>query len=258
MRTVSIVMTYHNRPDQLRQTLRSFRAFYGVNLPDIQVIIVDDASHSALRARTVLDEEHFPATLIDIPPAEKWWVNPSVPYNRGFAAATGEIVLIQNAESLHMGPIINEIRAGVDSSTYLVFPCYSTTQEQLHRIICLGGQMEAQWFPCVQQAIEPTKDDLWYHHPKHNPTWYHFASAMTRENLNRIGGFNEAFASGYCFEDNEFLFRVRRSGLKLPAINPNQGYVAHLWHPKNPALHGGCDLWEKNRVLYNDILEGQR
>lgn len=258
MRSVSVVLTYHNRPDQLRQTLRSFKAFYGVNLPDIQVVIVDDASNSHLRAQIVLDEEHFPATLIDISPQEKWWVNPSVPYNRGFAAATGEIVLIQNAESLHMGPIINWVRSRVDEKTYAVFPCYSTTQEQLQKIITLGGRIETEWFSLVQQVIEPTKDDLWYHHPQYNPTWYHFASALTRENLNRIGGFNEVFANGYCFEDNEFLLRIRRAGLQFPVINPNQGYVAHLWHPKNPALHGGCELWERNRKLYVDIQGGRR
>lgn len=257
MRTVSIVMTYHNRPDQLRQTLRSFRAFYGVNLPDVQVVIVDDASNPCLRARLVLDDEKFQATLIEIPRGEKWWVNPSVPYNRGFAAATGDVILIQNAESLHMGPILDQIRSVVDDGNYVVFPCYSTTQEQLHRIICLGGQMETAWFPHIQSVIEPTKNDLWYHHPKHNPTWYHFASAMTRKSLNRIGGFNEEFAKGYCFEDNEFLFRVRRSGLQIPTINPNQGYVAHLWHPKNPALHGGCELWERNRRLFAEIQEGR-
>jgi len=104
---VSIVITYHNRPDQFRQTLRSLRAFYGVNLPGTEVVVVDDASDSDLRAQNVLTEESFPATLIEIRPEEKTWVNPCVPYNRGFAAATGDIIFIQNAESLHMGRAVS-------------------------------------------------------------------------------------------------------------------------------------------------------
>ncbi|MCK9288705.1 MAG: glycosyltransferase [Sphaerochaetaceae bacterium] len=258
MTAVTIVMTYYNRSDQLRLTLRSFRAFYGINLPGIQVIIVDDGSNPSSTARQVLAEENFDATLIEISPQDKTWTNPCVPFNRGFAAATGDIVFIQNAESLHMGPILNCARSIVNQTNYVVFPCYSTTQEQLHKLVQLHNVPDVQWYQEVQKVLEPTLNDQWYHHPTQNPTWYHFASAMTRDNLRgRLGGFNEAFANGYCFEDNEFLLRIRRSGLKIPVINPNQGYVAHLWHPKNPALHGGCPLWEKNRKLYLSTLEGR-
>lgn len=257
MRTVSVVLTYYNRPDQLRFTLRSLRMFYGVNLPDIQVVIVDDGSSPQLRAQRILNEEKFQATLIEIDQSEKNWVNPCVPYNRGFAASTGDIIFIQNSESLHMGPVINQARAMVDKGTYVVFPCYATTQQQLHQIIQCGKQDETNWFSCIRQIIEPTKQNMWYHHPQYAPTWYHFASAISRENFNRIGGFDERFSAGYCFEDNNFLFRIRRMGLTIPVVNPGQGYVVHLWHPKNPDLYGGCPLWEKNRQLQNAIQEGR-
>lgn len=259
MRTVSIIMTYHNRPDQLRQTLISFQAFYGVNLPDIQVVIVDDGSSPHQKAKPIVEQLGISASVIEISSKEKNWTNPCIPFNMGFRVAEGEIVVIQNAECVHLDNILNTVRSQLNDSNYLVFPAYSTTQEELHQILRLHEVPEFKphnWYSSVLQRIQPLKSDRWYHHPQYNPTWYHFCSAITRKNLMQLGGFNEAFAQGYCFEDNEFVFRIRKSGLKFPLIHENQGWVAHLWHPKNPGLHGGCELWERNRTLYNRILGG--
>jgi len=258
MRSVSIVMTYYNRPDQLRQTIRSLRAFYGVNLPDIEVVIVDDGSSPALRAAPILSDMKFSANLIEITPEEKTWVNPCIPFNRGFKAAQGEIVVIQNAESMHLANILNTVRSQLDDMTYLTFPCYSTTQDEFHRILGVSNAPDIVWHQNVLRCIEPLKNLQWYHHPQYVPTWYHFCSALTRRTLNQIGGFDERFSEGYCFEDNAFLLHIQRKGLRIPSIHSNQGYVAHLWHPKNPGLRGGCPLWEKNRQLYQSILHNER
>jgi len=129
-------------------------------------------------------------------------------------------------------------------------------EEQFQQIIRLEELEDVDWFPQVRSLVEPHSPNAWYHHPQYNPTWYHFASAIARETLERIGGFDERFANGYCFDDNNLIFRVRKMGLKMPLVDPNQGYVAHLWHPKNPALCGGCKLWEVNRRLHAKILEG--
>jgi hypothetical protein len=74
-------------------------------------VIVDDGSRPQKAARLVLKEMDFSATLIEIDPEEKTWVNPCIPYNRGFAAAEGEIVVIQNAETLYMGDVLTVARA---------------------------------------------------------------------------------------------------------------------------------------------------
>jgi len=258
MRSVSIVLTYYNRPDQLRHTIRSLQAFGGQNLPDVQLVVVDDASIPQLSARMVLDQIALPVTLIELSQEEKTWTNPSVPYNRGFAAATGEIVLIQNSESLHMGNLLNVIRSQVNDQTYHVFPCYSSTQLQFQQMIQCWDASDICWHSQITHILEPLQDDQWHHHPIHLPTWYHFASAMTRNTLNKLGGFDERFANGYCFDDNNFLFRIRQMGLHIPAIYPNQGYVVHQWHPKNPGIHGGCALWEINRKLHNEIQAGEQ
>jgi len=258
MTSVSIVLTYHNRPDQLRQSIRSLRSFCGQNLPDTEVVIVDDASRSGMEARGVLQDMKFDAKLIEISPEEKTWVNPSVPYNRGFKAATGDIVVIQNAETFYMGNVLSVVRQLVTDANYVVFPCYSTTQHQFHKILEVWGSPQLDWVSNIRRILHPFQSDQWFHHPVHNPVWYHFTTAMARKNLMGIGGFNEIFANGYCFDDNEFLLRIRRSGLQITPVTEDQAYVVHQWHPKNPNLHGGCPLWEKNRQLYLQILEGKR
>lgn len=239
---LSIVMTYHNRLEQLDNTLRSI---YAQEDPDLELIVVDDASDSGMQARIVLDDWDVPVTLIEVSRDEKHWVNPSVPYNMGFARVTGDVVVIQNAETLHVGPVLHQIRQGITSNNYMVASCYASTEEEFKQF---------KHAACVDHVVRPCKDDHWYHHPRHFPKWYHFCSAMTVGNLRKLGGFNEAFAAGYCFEDNEFLLRIRKK-LRL-AIKPLQGaYVIHQWHAKNPAMYGGCDLWERNRNLYAKIEE---
>ena len=238
---LSIVMTYHNRPKQFDNTLRSI---YSQEDPDMELIVVDDASDEGLGARQILDDWDVPVTLIEVSKEEKHWVNPSVPYNMGFAEVTGDVVVIQNAETLHVGPVLRQFRQRVQPNNYLVCSCYSSTKEEFEGI-CRGG------------SIGPLQNDCWYHHPIHLPKWYHFCSAMAVDNLRRLGGFNEVFAAGYCFEDNEFLLRIRKK-LKLSVENVDDAYVIHQWHPKNPALCGGCPLWERNRKLYALIEESMR
>ena len=242
---LSIVMTYHNRPEQFDNTLRSI---YMQDFSNLELIVVDDASDVGMDARQVLDDWNVSVTLIEISKEEKHWVNPSVPYNRGFAKVTGDVVVIQNAETLHVGPVLDQIRKRVTAENYMVCSCYSSTEEEFQRFKHSGT---------YDEVVRPHKADRWYHHPTLFPKWYHFCSAMTVENLQRLGGFNEAFAAGYCFEDNEFLLRIRKR-LRL-GVEPVEGaYVVHQWHPKNSALCGGCELWERNRKLYAKIEESLR
>lgn len=257
MRSISIVMTYYNRPQQLRNTLKSMQCFDDLSSPDIQLIIVDDASDDDQRAIPVLKEMHIPALVIDISKEQKTWINPSVPFNMGFALAEKEIVVIQNPECLHLWNVLSAIRCQIEENNYLTCSAYSLSQEQLNRISEIKTKPSVDWLLDVEKVVYPFNQNNWFHHPVYKPTWYHFTSAMTLKNLRNLGGFNEIFAGGYCFDDNEFLLRIRRSGLRVQDIRDPGVMVLHQWHPKNPALYGGCPLWERNRKIYLDILENK-
>lgn len=253
MRSISVVMTYYNRPVQLRNTLKAM-SFYGdMSSPDLELIIVDDASDADKKAKDVLKSMKIPAIIVDIPIEKKTWTNPSVPYNLGFAQATKEIVVIQNSECLPFGDVFEDVRKEVKDFNYVVFPAYATNEKQFQEISEIDSNCtEGNWFHEVYTRIQPLNSRNWYHHVQHLPTWYHFTSAMTRENLVKLKGFNEVFADGYCFEDNEFLFRIRKN-LVITDIPEERTVVIHQWHPKNPELFGGCPLWERNRILWDQI-----
>jgi cellulose synthase/poly-beta-1,6-N-acetylglucosamine synthase-like glycosyltransferase len=242
---LSVVITYYNRPEQFDNTLRSI---YAQDFPNLELIVVDDASDKGMDARQVLEDWDVSATLIEITKEEKHWANPSVSYNRGFAEITGDVAVIQNAETLHVGPVLRQIQAGVTAKNYMVCSCYSSTEEEFRKF---------KHTVDYDAVVQPHKADRWYHHPTLFPKWYHFCSAMTTENLQRLGGFNEAFAAGYCFEDDEFLLRIRKRA-RLSVEPVHGAYVIHQWHPKNPALCGGCEFWERNRKLYAKIEESLR
>jgi glycosyltransferase involved in cell wall biosynthesis len=251
---LSIVMTYHNRPDQLHLTLRSIFA----QEQDVEIIIVDDASDEGLGARTVLEGfqlDGLEIKVLEISKEEKNWINPSVPYNRGFEEITGDVVVIQNAECAHVGPVLQQMRSRVKDVNYVVCPCYSSTESEFNQFKFLSTGNPG---PEIDSIVTPHKESQWYHHPDIFPKWYHFCSGITLKNLERLGGFNEAFAFGYCFEDNDFLLRIRKKlKLSLESTDHNS-YVVHQWHPKNAELHGGCPLWERNRILFMKMQEALR
>lgn len=260
MKSISVVMTYYERPDQLRHTLRSIKENW---TEGIELVIIDDGSSEELKAKYVVKESELPAKLIYIPEETKTWVNPSVPYNIGFKQATGDVVMIQNAECIHIGDLFSHVRENSNEHNYIVFSCYNLTKTTFGSL-CNVPDDEA-WLENVTLNIQSDMDtsirssrrEMWYHHPDKNPKWYHFCTAISRDSLMRIGGFDERFAKGYCFEDNAFLWGIRRSGIQIVGVPDTIGYVVHQWHPKNPELHGGCPLWEKNRKLYNQIIHGE-
>lgn len=251
MPTLSFVMTYNNRPEQLRNTLTVLQRYVH---PGDQIVVVDDASQPELCARRVLNEFKLPVDLSEIQPERKRWINPCIPYNMGFQMARCDATVIMNSECIPMNGAIDHLRMQVRSNNYVVMPCYSTTESQF-RTLC---QVRSAIYPqeAFAQVVMPLKKEQWYHHPNHLPTYYHFTTCLMTSSLRTLGGFNEEFANGYCFEDNEFLFRVRKL-LKVEGWGESCGWVIHQWHPKNGKFHGGCPEWIRNQNLWNAIREGR-
>ena len=44
---------------------------------------------------------------------------------------------------------------------------------------------------------------------------YHFSTAITRKDLECLGGFDELFALGIAYDDNEFLSRIKKKNLDI-------------------------------------------
>lgn len=100
----------------------------------------------------------------------------------------------------------------------------------------------------------------WYNHPIHHPRPLHFLSATKRKNIEALKGFNQFYKSGYWYDDDDFLERMKLIA-KVSIISPNEVCGIHLYHD-----NGSSDqikdrsafnkLCQVNRILY-DKLKGQ-
>jgi len=211
---ISVVTAYYNRKKLFHNTLLSMaKSTY----KDFEVIAVDDASKEEERLEDLIQEFSF-LRVVRVDPKDKTYRNSCIPYNIGINKAKGDIIILQNPECMHADDVFLHVVEKLTEDNYLTMSCYSINKEM--------GVWSLSSLP--QQIVNNYVG--WYNHSKFNPCAYHFCSAITRSNMNKLGGFDERYADGIGYEDNEFLDRVRRLGLKV-SIEDNIT-VIHQWHPK--------------------------
>lgn len=252
-------MTYYNRPQQFRLTLRSIE-YYCKNKEDLEIIIIDDASDANQLASKVVEGINLPIRVVYIPPEKHWWINPCIPFNIGIREAQGEIICLQTPECVHYGgDLLGYVREHLTNTNYLTFSCY-IAKSNYHSAFAeaLKEPKTGDMLSKIWETISPMEDKEWGNHSRHRPTKYHFLSAITKSNMQQLGGFNELFADGYAFDDDEFLFRVEESGLNVEIVPVSKGFVTHQWHAKSNTYHGGCPEWNKNKERLRKIYAGKR
>lgn len=237
---ISVVMAYHNRLSLLRRTLKSISKS---SVTNVEIIIVDDFSDNDDRASLIIDE--FPrlnVTVIEMSTVAplKDYRNPCVPFNVGFRHATGSKVVLQNPECYHVGDVLHSVDEKLTNHNYLTFHCFSAN---VHENAMLdNGNSEALLDSRIRAG-----SDRWYNHQTINPTGYHFTAAITKDNLTKLNGFDETFAQGHGYDDNEFLYRVRLLPVTVEFIETP--YVIHQSHHKGYTEKA---LIDKNRILFSD------
>jgi len=239
-RMISIVMSYFNRLTQFDFTLQTIsKSIY----KNFEIICVDDHS----------DPEHDPMILLDRYPqlnlkiikmsdvlSHRWYSNPCVPYNEAFRHCQGDTVIIQNPECCHIGDVIAHCAQHISEDRYLSYHCWSATKDQLH---------DLRNFRSI--SYEPKPKAMWYNHEIYRPESFHFCTAILRTNLVKLNGFDERFAHGLGYDDNEFVQRVKNLGLKITYVS--DPHVVHQPHPKFLTLNKST---VDNRSLFAE-LQGQ-
>lgn len=219
---ISIVMSYYNRLNLLKHTLKTLQTS---KVKDFEVVIVDDYSNKENSLDKLQDE--FTSLNLKIIKmsdlaANKTYNNPCIPYNVGFRASIGDLIIIQNPECCHVGDVLNYTHHNLNDKNYLSFHCFACDKNDL-QILHSGGRIQ-------YEREGPTKT-RWYNHKLHRPASYHFCTAITRNNLIRLNGFDERFAYGHSYDDDEFVQRIRNLELSIEFIeNP---HVIHQFHGKS-------------------------
>jgi len=252
---VSIVMAYYNRKPQLYKTLETISQskFRG----NLEVIIVDDGSDDEHRLDSVNQDFNLNIKVIRINPEDKWYKNPCIPFNKGFSAATGEIIIIQNPECCHLGDVVS-MATRVSKNQYFTFHAYSLDKAQTESLKEINLSTDPLPFELMEGTAGLEGTTGYYNHAKFRPVAFHFCSAMHRSNLEKLNGFDERYAKGIGFDDNEFLVRITRLGLNIAFVA--SPFVLHQYHYneggqfENMIMKGvDRELVAANQLLFNNV-----
>jgi GT2 family glycosyltransferase len=254
---VSIVMTYFERKNQLLNTIKSF-SMHGYE--GVEVLIIDDGS---VEEPVTFEELFLLAPKLDIrviriDAAKKNYFNACIPFNMGFAQARGKIIIIQNAECIHIGDVVSYCRKNLDDSKYFSFGCFSIDQEAMIQISNKEkfDRIFLEKYISRNKGVTVDGENGWYNHSVFRPVAYHFTAALTKHNLDLLKGFDIRYANGIGYDDNEILERIRRSEMKIGIIDDVT--VLHQWHysmPKNPRFN---KLFTRNRLLLKLVTKREK
>jgi len=215
---ISIVMAYYNRLPQLRYTLKTIEKTVSQNF---EIVIVDDYSFKEHALDSIVDEfKNVNLKIIKMQDIceKKNYVGPSIPYNVGFKNSIGDKIIIQNPECCHMGDVISYTEKNLKDNVYLSFHCWASGKrelDQLHR---------------TDSFDVSRSNGRWYNHEIHRPASYHFTTAITRKDLIDLNGFDERYANGFNFDDDELIERIKKKGMGIKFVeNP---WVVHQYHGK--------------------------
>ena len=65
------------------------------------------------------------------------------------------------------------------------------------------------------QARDGFLSNCWYNHSIHSPRHLHFTTAISKKALKELRGFDERYEFGMDYDDNEFIFRIKFTKIKL-------------------------------------------
>lgn len=205
---ISIVTAYYNRKVLFVNTLQSIKSqkFTG----DFEVIAVDDGSREEERLEDLTEEFPF-LKVIYLDPENKWYKNSCIPFNIGFRAAKGDKIIIQNPECYHLGNILKYSHENLNERNYLSFGCFSLDKNVTDLLDIFISQKKIEGI--IKENAQVVKNDGalgWYNHSVYRPHALHFCTAISKKALDKLQGFDERFALGIAYDDNEFIQRVRQ------------------------------------------------
>ena len=236
----SILMPYHKRAGHLHNTFISFIHHYRER-NDYEVIIVEDikntndySEHSVLLKEIELfSKEGIVIVYLFAGNIDSW--NPSSLFNEAAKRANGKYLIITNPECFHKTDILvgldEEFKK--DSGVYVVCACESVKN-------CKMFIDNFHKFDGIHHR--------WYQHSIHRNEMYHFCTAISKKNWEKIGGFDERFSLGVGYDDNDFRDGVIAA--KIPIVLRDDLHTIHQWHGKTHCPDNHQHLLRNNEKLY--------
>lgn len=215
---VSIAMPYFERGRILRDCLDRLADHYPGS--ELEIVVADDGS-IAEKAEAIIGDflwrrnPGFACKAIYLGPPKDDGLCPCTPINVAVRATTRPRVLIQNPDTIHIAPILAGLLEEIE-------------RQGEDAVICAGV-----WCPDRNE---------WHSHGIHRPAGYHFCNLMSRSLFDRAGGFDEEYREGQCYDDDDFVQRVKAAGGRYVF---RDDLVAH-------------HVWTMGRVRWRHAEDGNR
>lgn len=220
----SIIFPYFYRPS-LRQTLSSLAHFYH-DRNDYEVIVIedyknlkDDFQHNILRKILLDFRSVMPIQYLSY--IEKEIYNPTPLFNMGVKASKGQYLVLTNPECLHTTDILRGLDEEFEKDTneYVVCGCLSVAPKYSFD----DGKIMID----LNEDFDHSKD-FWYQHSAYLNRLLHFCSAISKDTFLKIGGFDEEYAKGIAYDDDDFRETVLKNGVKI--VPRDDLVVYHIQH----------------------------
>jgi GR25 family glycosyltransferase involved in LPS biosynthesis len=230
--TISLICACKNRNQPLQIALTSW-----LLRPEItEIIIVDWSSDESLASLTKLDERIKVITV----PNQKYFNQPQ-PLNLAASIATGDYILKVDCDY-------------VFSPYYNFFETY-----QIDKNSFVSGKHNIknyEYFDETTQSFIVDKDKMSFpelveYVISYSPIFKHLIGLLfiSRQNFEKVGGYNEKLGKYYAYEDDEMFHRLQVLGLNEIKLNFDYN-ILHIPHPdkKRTENFEGYDSQQLNYI----------
>lgn len=221
---ISLVMPYWDRRAATDASLAAMAAHYAAL--DLEIVLVDDGTPEPYAPPAGLP---WPVRVVRLP-RKDGPLNPCVPFNRGVAAARGEVIGLSNPENLHLEPLLPGLLAELEHGgpdTYALAACWHVEGRQWHCHSSFSGfEVAGVQLPAGSH--------------------YHFLGLMRRALWERAGGFDEDYRDGAGYDDPDLVLRLHRAGARFVI---RDDLVVH--HVRTAARAGWTPaMWARNKRVF--------
>lgn len=256
---ISIVMTYYNRIQQLTHTLDTINeSKYPMDL--IEVICYDDRSDIE---PLILDTSNYNYNIKIIYgnyERDETIINPTFSFNNAFKYITGEYVIIQNSECMHIGDIVSYVGNNINENKLISFECWATGNEELSKKMydnrnnkeIITNIIDNNWTQLIGYDVELKG---WYNHKTLRPECLHFCNSMHINTFKKVGIFNTKLCTLLGFDDNEYAQRIMfkyNIDLEIPENN-YELFAVHQNHENINKPREYCTFLNSRDKYFNII-----
>jgi len=224
----SILMPYY-RKSILHNTLVSFLYHYKKR-EDYEVIVMEDGKNISEKTEhnALLDIINSFSSQINIKHIETYFkdcISPCRMFNLGAKNADGDFLVLTNPECFHLTNVLGgfDLEVNKNPNVYIIAAC-----------------LHASYNGIVDKFEDFKYEKIkWYQHSKHNNRKLHFCSMISKRLYEKIGGFDERYARGVWYDDDDFFRTICFNN--IPFITKDNIIVVHM-------KHGYAELADTHRL----------